>query len=170
MGAISPFVAANTLAATALATKPKPWCGESTERKQSRRCGYIKRIGMDKARRKLLFASAGGGALAAVLAACGGGGYSSMPAPPPPPPPPGTLSCGATAISDNHGHVLTIPAADVNSTVAKTYSIMGAATHDHTVTLTPAQLAMIKVMSAVVVTSTIGGSPSHSHDVTVNCA
>jgi len=54
--------------------------------------------------------------------------------------------------------------------VAKTYSIVGSATHDHTVTLTPAQLQMIKAMSAVVVTSTIGGTPSHSHDVTVNCA
>jgi len=93
---------------------------------------------MDKTRRQLLFASAGGSALAAVLAACGGGGggYSgTTPAPPPPPPPPGTLSCGATAISANHMHALTIPAADVDSTVAKTYSIMGTATHDHTVTL-----------------------------------
>ena len=128
---------------------------------------------MDKARRKLLFASAGSGALAAVLAACGGGGYSGMATPAPPPPPPGTLTCGATLISANHGHSLTIPAADVDSTVSKTYSIMGTADHDHTITLTPAQLAMIKVMSAIVVTSTIGGSmnfPSHTHSVTVNCA
>jgi hypothetical protein len=124
---------------------------------------------MDKRRRQFLFASAGGSALAAALAACGGsgGGYSSATATPPPP---GALSCGASAITANHGHTLTISAADVDSTVNKIYSIMGGATHDHSITLTPAQLQMIKVMNAVVVTSTLGGSPSHTHDVTVNCA
>ena len=128
---------------------------------------------MDKTRRQLLFASAGGSALAAVLAACGGGGggYSATPAPPPPPPPPpGALTCGATAISANHGHSLTIPAADVESTVAKTYSIEGTAGHVHTITLSPQELAMIKAMTSVTVTSTLGGSPSHDHMVTVNCA
>jgi hypothetical protein len=126
---------------------------------------------MDKFRRRLLFASAGAGTLAAVLAGCGGGGgYSGTMTPAPPPPAPGMLSCGATAISGNHGHSLTIPAADVDSMVSKTYSIAGTAGHDHTITLTPAQLAQIKLMNAVTVTSTIGGSPSHTHDVTVNCA
>jgi hypothetical protein len=121
---------------------------------------------MDNARRRLLFASAGGGALAA-LAACGGDSGSPAPAMPPPP---GALSCGATAITGNHGHALTIPAADVNSTVMMTYSIDGTAGHSHMVTLSPAQLAQIKVKSAITVTSTLGGSPIHSHDVTVNCA
>lgn len=128
---------------------------------------------MDKSRRKLLFASAGGTALAAVLAACGGGGgggYSSTPTPPPPPPPPGTLSCGAsgTAISGNHGHLLTIPAADVDSMVDMTYNIQGSADHNHTVTLTVAQLRMIKAMNSVTVMSSI--NVAHDHDVTVNCA
>lgn len=126
---------------------------------------------MDKFRRRLLFASAGAGTLATVLAGCGGGGgYSPPMAVPPPPPPPGTLSCGATAISANHGHTLTIPAADVNSMVSITYNIQGLADHNHQITLTPAQLAQIKVMTAVTITSTLGGSPSHTHDVTVNCA
>jgi hypothetical protein len=126
---------------------------------------------MDKLRRRLLFASAGAGTLATVLTACGGGGGGYSPSmAPPPPPPPGTLSCGATAISNNHNHALTIPAADVDSMVSKTYSIMGTATHDHQITLTPAQLAQIKVMNAITVTSTIGGAPSHTHDVTVDCA
>lgn len=127
---------------------------------------------MDKFRRRLLFASAGAGTLATVLAGCGGGGGYSPPmaVPPPPPPPPGTLSCGATAISANHGHTLTIPAADVNSMVSMTYNIQGLADHNHQITLTPAQLAQIKVMTAVTITSTLGGSPSHTHDVTVNCA
>lgn len=122
--------------------------------------------------RRLFIANTSGGALALALAACGGGGdggYSPAPPPPsPPPPPPGALSCGATAISDNHGHVLTILAADLDSTVNMTYSIAGAAGHNHMVTLTPADFAQIKLKTAVTVRSTIGDG--HTHDVTVNCA
>lgn len=123
---------------------------------------------MDISRRKLLFATAGGGALAAVLAACGGSDdYSPAPAPPPPG---NTFSCGATAIASNHGHVLTIPVADLNSAVGITYDIEGSSGHVHTVTLTPAQLAQIGSRSAITVTSTLGGFPNiHSHDVTINC-
>jgi hypothetical protein len=126
---------------------------------------------MNTTRRKLLFASAGSGALAALLASCGGSD-SPSPTPPPPaqPPPPGTLACGATAISANHGHVLTIPAADVDSTINITYSIAGVSGHVHNVTLTPADFAMIKAKTPVTITSTLGGSPTHTHDVTVNCA
>lgn len=134
---------------------------------------------MDKSRRQLL-SSAGGGALALALASCGGGGYSSpapspMISPPPaptPPPPPGALTCGAVSISANHGHALAIPAADLDSTTNKTYSIRGAADHDHLITLTPAQLASMKSMNAVVVQSTIDTSAlygTHLHDVTTNC-
>ena len=93
--------------------------------------------------------------------------------PAPAPPPPGPLSCGATAISDNHGHTLTIPAADVDSTVTKTYNIAGIADHPHTITLTPAQLAQIKAMTSVTVSSSVDPSPifaSHFHAVTVNCS
>ena len=132
------------------------------------------------------------GAFALLLSACGGSDDSPAPAvapapttaPPPPaptptpapapaPPPPGPLSCGATAISDNHGHTLTIPAADVDSTVVKTYSIAGIADHNHTITLTPVQLAQIKAMTSVTVSSSVDPSPifaSHFHAVTVNCA
>src|SRR5256885_13536866 len=117
--------AANTLPARALAMKPKAPRAELTVAETTvagtsaskndfprlRTRHFLEGVVMDKSRRKLLFASAGGSALAAVLAACGGGGggYSgTAPSPPPPPPPPGTLSCGATAISANHGHTLTI--------------------------------------------------------------
>ena len=125
------------------------------------------------------------GAFALLLSACGGSDDSPAPAvaptptptpvptPTPAPPPPGPLSCGATAISDNHGHTLTIPAADVDSTVVKTYSIAGIADHNHTITLTPVQLAQIKAMTSVTVSSSIDPSPifaSHFHAVTVNCA
>ena len=124
------------------------------------------------------------GAFALLLSACGGSDDSPAPAvapapttaPPPPapapapapPPPAGALSCGATAISDNHGHTLTIPAADVDSTVVKTYSIAGIADHNHTITLTPVQLAQIKAMTSVTVSSSV--NLSHFHAVTVNCA
>jgi hypothetical protein len=130
------------------------------------------------------------GAFALLLSACGGSDDSPAPAalaptptpaPPPPapapapapPPPAGALSCGATAISDNHGHTLTIPAADVDSMIAKTYSIEGIADHPHTITLTPVQLAQIKAMTSVTVSSSVDPSPifaSHFHAVTVNCA
>jgi len=130
---------------------------------------------MNKSRRRLLFASAGAGAVAVVVSACGGGGgYSPPPpssVPPPPPPPAGT--CGATAIADNHGHMLTIPQADTMSMVSMTYNIQGIADHNHTITLTPTQLAQIGTKSQVIVVSTVGSSPSfpaHTHQVTVNCA
>jgi hypothetical protein len=129
---------------------------------------------MDKTRRKLLFASAGGTALAVALASCGGssGGSSPPPptTPPPPmtPPPPGTLSCHDTLITGNHGHSVTIPTADLDSTVNMTYNIQGTANHNHTITLTPAQLQDIKAMMAESVMSST--DLSHSHEVTVNCA
>ena len=99
-------------------------------------------------------------------------GPAPAPMPAPAPPPPGPISCGASAISDNHGHALTIPAADVDSTVAKTYNIAGIADHPHTITLTPVQLAQIKAMTSVTVSSSVDPSPifaSHFHAVTVNC-
>lgn len=118
---------------------------------------------------------ASGGVLL-TLGGCGGGGgggsgYSASPAPSPSPSPspsPGQ-SCGSTgtAIVGNHGHVLTIPAADLNSAVNMTYNIQGTADHNHTVTFTPAQLAQLKAGTAVTVTSTT--IQAHSHDVTTNC-
>ena len=112
-----------------------------------------------------------------ALTGCGGGGggYGGMaphpapPPPPPPPPPPAALSCGATAIAGNHGHSLSIPETDVDSTVAIVYNIMGTADHNHLVTLSAAQLAQIKGKTAVVVTSSMAGD-GHTHQVTVNCS
>jgi len=79
------------------------------------------------------------------------------------------LSCGATAITGNHGHALTIPAADVNSPIDIVYSIMGAADHNHFVTLSVAQLAQIKGKTAATTMSTMAAD-GHTHLVTVNCA
>ena len=94
---------------------------------------------------------------------CGGGGSSySGPAAPPQP----ANNCG-TQIAGNHDHILVIPSADLDSMVSKTYSIMGGAGHDHTVTFTPAQLVQLKAGAAVAVTSTI--AVGHDHVVTATC-
>ena len=115
----------------------------------------------------LLFQACGGGGDGSGSVATGGtgGGYGN--------PTPST-GCGSsgTQISGNHGHTLTVPTVDLDSTTAKVYSIMGTAMHDHMVTLTPAQLAQLKAGGSVTVTSTVTNAPaigSHSHDVTVSC-
>lgn len=116
------------------------------------------------------------------LQGCGGGGGYDSP-PPPPPPPAGTPVCGApaNAITDNHGHALVIAKADLDSATDKTYNLSPSLEgHVHSVTFTPAQLALMKGGGSVTVTSTVtvasalyGGT--HSHAVTAavslaNCA
>ena len=71
------------------------------------------------------------------------------------------------AISANHGPTLVVPVADLDSTTNKTYGIQGTGDHNHTVVLTPAQLQLIKVKTAVVVNSS--SDMAHFHEVTVNC-
>jgi len=126
--------------------------------------------------RKGFLGAAAGGTVLLFLQACGGGGgdYSSAPAPaptPPPPPPapapPGQCTPASAVISGNHGHVLAIPAADLDSTTDKSYSIHGTATHDHTVTFTVGLLQMLKNGQTVMATST--ETNSHSHSVSVSC-
>jgi len=125
--------------------------------------------------RRLFVADTAGTAVALMLVSCGGGGDYMSPPPqptpasvPPPPPPTPALLCNATNISANHGHALTVPSGDVDSTVDMVYSIMGAADHNHLVTLTTAQLAQLKAKTAVTVISTVG--VGHTHSVTVSCA
>lgn len=103
-----------------------------------------------------------GGSWLLALGGCGGGGgYSGGN------PQPMGAGCSATAIVGNHGHTLAIPTADLDSTVAMTYNIQGAADHNHQVTFSPAQLAQLKAGQAVTVTSTV--TLAHSHDVTEMC-
>ncbi|MFL6664286.1 MAG: hypothetical protein ACJ8G7_19105 [Rhizobacter sp.] len=113
----------------------------------------------------LLVQGCGGGGSGTGTAGVGaGGGYNGMPNP--------VSACGAGAITNNHGHAVTIPSADLDATTNRTYSIMGTATHDHSITLTPAQLATLKGGGTVVVSSTVttaAGFGSHNHDVTVTC-
>ena len=127
--------------------------------------------------RKQVLQSMTGGTVMLLIQACGGGGSSGTttaiggaygnPMP--------TTGCGASGaeISNNHGHLLSIPSTDLSSTTDKSYSIMGTATHDHTVTLTAAQLAALKAGQVVTVTSTVTDAPvygSHSHNLTISCA
>jgi hypothetical protein len=88
----------------------------------------------------------------------------------PPPPPAATCSRGATAasISANHGHSLTVSKADVAARVTKTYSIQGASSHGHQVTINAAQFAQLKSGRSISVTSSL--ALSHAHTVVVACA
>ncbi|KQU78115.1 MULTISPECIES: hypothetical protein [unclassified Rhizobacter] len=126
--------------------------------------------------RKGFLGAAAGSTVMLFLQACGGGGsdYNGSPAPAPGPAPapapgPAPQSCGASnaAITGNHGHVLTIPTADLDSATAMTYDIHGAASHSHSVSFTPAQLQALKAGQIVVVTSTTDSQ--HSHVVTPGC-
>lgn len=118
--------------------------------------------------RKRFLQSLGSGTVVLLFQACGGGGgYGGVGAAP-------ASTCGSSGaqISGNHGHSLTIARADLDSMTDKVYSIMGAAQHDHTVTLTSAQLTQLKAGQSVTVTSTVANPPvigPHSHDVTVTC-
>jgi hypothetical protein len=99
-----------------------------------------------------------------ALAGCGGGGsYSAAPAPPPP----AGGGCVAS-IAGNHGHVLAIAAADLNSAVDKTYDIHGTADHTHSVTFSAAQLAQLKAGMTVQVTTTV--TLSHDHAISEGCS
>ena len=131
--------------------------------------------------RKQFLGSVTGGTVTLLIQACGGGGSTAFialfgggngggsngnqgPA----------SSCGSSdgQITGNHGHLLTVPAADLTSTIAMTYSIMGSATHDHLLTLSPSDLAQLNSGGTVTeVSSLTDAAPfgPHSHDVTVTC-
>lgn len=94
------------------------------------------------------------------LAACAGGGGG---------PDGGACSSGAhdTSISANHGHALSVPAADLEAGADQSYSIQGSAAHDHTITITAAQLTTLLAGDPVTVTSS--SALGHTHEVTVTC-
>jgi len=106
-----------------------------------------------------------GGTVLLLIQSCGGGGgsdgYSAAP-------PPGGSGTGCNdSIADNHGHVLVIATADLDSTTDKTYDIHGTADHTHSVTLTAADLAKLKSHVTVMVTTTV--TLAHSHVITISC-
>lgn len=71
-------------------------------------------------------------------------------------------------IVSNHGHKLTVSAADVAAGADKTYHIKGSATHDHTVVLTSVHFADLAQNKSVSVTSST--TNAHNHPITVVCA
>jgi hypothetical protein len=83
----------------------------------------------------------------------------------------GTPSCSmngtVVAIALNHGHALVVSKADVIAGAQKMYSIQGGSLHDHTVTLTAADFAMLAANTSVSVVSSLTG---HTHAITVTCA
>jgi hypothetical protein len=95
-----------------------------------------------------------------VLGGCGGGGGGDAM--------PSSGQCSA-AIAGNHGHALSVPRADLDSTTDRSYDIQGSAVHTHMVTFTAAQLAMLKAGQAVSVTSTPFSGDGHTHLVTESC-
>lgn len=117
-----------------------------------------------KMTRKGFLGAAAGGTVLLLLQACGGGdgGDDAQPN--------GLMGCtsAGAAISGNHGHALSIPAADLESASARTYSIQGSSDHNHTITLSPAQLASLKARQAVTVTSSTDFA--HDHGVMITCA
>ncbi len=116
--------------------------------------------------RKQFVGGASAGTVLLLFQACGGGG-SSYSGPVAPPTPAGTCGASGAQIAGNHDHMLSIPSADLDSMVNKTYSIMSGAGHDHMVTFTPAQLAQLKAHASVAVTSTM--TLGHEHVVTASC-
>jgi len=71
-------------------------------------------------------------------------------------------------IGANHGHVMVVSIADITAGADNVYHIMGTATHDHTVDLTPADFAMLAANNAIMTTSSV--TDAHSHPIMVACA
>jgi hypothetical protein len=82
--------------------------------------------------------------------------------------PPATCSAATVAINSNHGHSMQVAPADLSSTSSKMYSIQGSASHPHTVTITPAQFATLRMNGTLTVMSSTNSG--HPHSITVSCA
>lgn len=99
--------------------------------------------------------------LFAGLSACGGGGGADAG-----PRDSGGASACSAIVDDNHGHAVSVPRADVEAGGTHTYDIRGTASHTHTITLSPAEFAVLNELGMVIVTSSLVG---HSHMVTIDC-
>lgn len=74
----------------------------------------------------------------------------------------------ASAITGNHGHSLSVSAADVSAGTEKTYSIQGASSHQHMVTVTSSDFGNLGLNQSITKTST--SDSGHTHSVTISCA
>ena len=118
--------------------------------------------------RKVFCTRLAAGSVLLLIQACGGGGSSSSddvnPLPAPGPKPAG----GCTdSIALNHGHVLTIASADLDSLTEMVYNIQGSAAHNHTVVLSVPNLRALKAGTVVTATSSTGAN--HDHSVSITC-
>ncbi len=116
-----------------------------------------------------------GAAALALVGACSDSGSSADAGGGPDAAPPNCTGNGAKStgsqIAGNHGHSLTIPAADVNGTsMDRTYSIKGSSAHDHMVTITSADFDKLKANVSGFVMRTSTSEGTHMHVVTVFCA
>jgi hypothetical protein len=80
---------------------------------------------------------------------------------------PAELKC-RESITQNHGHAITVPVADLDSTSPKTYSIKGTSAHSHSIVLEAQDFADLKAGLSVKKTSDMNGE-THDHDVTILC-
>jgi len=115
---------------------------------------------MDISRKRFVDTVAAGSALLLFHGCGGGGSYNGGN------PPMQANGCSPDILS-NHGHVLTIPVTDLDSTTARTYDIHGTADHTHSVTFSATQLAQLKAGTMVSVTST--ETQAHTHLINVTC-
>lgn len=82
--------------------------------------------------------------------------------------PPMACTSASGVIGSNHGHAITIPAADIEATTDRSYAIKGTSPHPHTVVITAAGFATLRASGTLVVTSSTDAG--HAHSVTVTCA
>ena len=121
-----------------------------------------------KITRRALFQLVGGTSAVAILGGCSGGSSTPEVDAPPANCSVGDASC---TIKDNHvhsPHVLEVTSAEIAAGVDKVYDIMGAATHNHQVTVTAADFATLAGGGTVMIQSTV--EICHSHLCTISCA
>ena len=80
----------------------------------------------------------------------------------------GSVSSCSSDIVSNHGHVLTVSAADVAAGTTRDYDIHGTADHTHQVTITPLHFADLKQQKLIALTTTT--AQGHQHSITVQCS
>ncbi len=123
--------------------------------------------------RQTFIKKAAGAALLAVpaysLLGCSNDDSTNV-APPDDPTATDCLANGANAISisSNHGHSLVVSKADVEAGTEKSYSIQGSSGHNHSITISADNFAVLKDTKSIQVESS--RDSSHRHDVTVSCA
>ena len=84
---------------------------------------------------------------------------------------PGGTTARTGSISANHGHEVTITAAELDAGNAVTKDMRGSADHTHTITLTGTEVVDVRSGRRVTTASTMDSSPQfgpHSHTVTFN--